>query len=73
MEEKKGASLPENWEEMIYAQRAMWFMLEYATDELDEDRNLIYDTDRMPEEVLEAYKDVIEGHRKAKNQGILID
>lgn len=73
MKEKAPVNLPENWDEMIYAERRMWFVSEYGTNKIDNEGNLVYDTDRMPDEVLEAYKAVVEGHREMMKQGIMMD
>lgn len=69
----KKDKLPINWNELIHFERELWLMDHYSTNEIDENGNLVYDTESMPEDVLQAYKDVIESKRKAKKQGYLFD
>lgn len=69
----KETKLPEEWEEMYEFERFMWLRKNFGTDQYDEDENVIYDTENMSDEILEAYKSVILGRREMKKQGYLVD
>lgn len=69
----KKEGLPDNWGEMIHFERCLWLSDHYAKNEIDADGNLVYDTESMPDDVLEAYKDVIEAKREARSHGVLFD
>ena len=73
MKRKDNLGLPDNWEEMIHFERCIWLCEHYGTNESDAYGNLIYDVENMPEDVLQAYKDVIESKREAKTQGVMFD
>ena len=73
MEGKKITKLPDNWEDMIFVARVCWFIDHFGTDEDDENGQLIYDTDSMTEEILEAYENTIEYSREMRKKGFLID
>ena len=71
--EKKDIKLPENWKDMMYWEMVMWFGENFDTGQYNEYGEVIYDTENMSEEVLQAYKDSIEYAREMAEQGYLID
>ena len=69
MEEKKG--LPVNWNAMFEYERLKWIMDEFGTDQDDENGYMIYDTEKMSDDVLEAYQELVVSKQEAKKQGYI--
>ncbi len=76
MTEKKNKRLPENWKEMAFGAKCMWFEDNFLTYEEDEEGKGIYDTENMSEEVREAYEEIQKMYKYKEEmfkQGYMID
>ena len=69
MEAKK---LPISWATMEPVEKEVWFVENYSTGEDDENGCPLYDTEAMPNDVLEAYKEVVEGKKEAMASGFIL-
>ena len=69
----KPAKMPEGWQDNLLVINICWLAENFGTDEYDENGELIFDTDSMSDEILQAYKETVLYQREMRDKGFYID